>query len=96
MEPASSPTDGAIARALEQIWREVLGTDDISAESDFFQQGGDSLQMMTMLFRISREIGLEVDPGTVFDNPTIGQLALFLANEQSSRTMTEPAQQGTL
>ena len=74
------------------LWQEVLGVEGISNQSDFFQLGGDSLQMMTLLFRISQELGVELDPGTVFDNPAIAQLALVLAERQHSQAAIVPAE----
>src|SRR5690349_5871853 len=41
------------------LWAEILATENVAADSDFFQLGGDSLQMMTMLFRISQDLGVE-------------------------------------
>lgn len=69
---------------LIALWKEVLSADDIHPDSDFFQLGGDSLQMMTLLFRIAQETGIEIDPGSVFENPTLEQLAQFIANAQLS------------
>jgi acyl carrier protein len=68
---------------LVALWADVLGAENVSADSDFFQLGGDSLQMMTMLFRISQDLGVELSPGTVFETPTPEQLALFLSDAQS-------------
>ena len=85
-----------IEEMLVRFWREVLGTEEVAPESDFFQLGGDSLQMMTLLFRISQDIGIELDPGTVFDNPTVGQLAAALANQKRAQSSESVLQEGTI
>jgi len=79
---------------LLSMWKDILGTQDISVESNFFEAGGDSLQMMTLLFRISQEVGVEIDPGTVFDNPTVAQLALVVA--QARHQSAGEIQEGTI
>ena len=72
---------------LAAIWRDVLGTENISAASDFFELGGDSLQLMTLLFRISQETGIELDPGIIFEGPTISQIAAVIARMQQSQSV---------
>lgn len=68
------------------LWAEILGTEAVSASSDFFELGGNSLHMMTMLFRISQDLGVELSPGVVFELPTPDQLAIYLSNAQSGHT----------
>jgi len=82
-------------KILLLLWQEILILKNISCDSDFFQLGGDSLQMMTLLFRISQETGIELDPGTVFENPTLGQLAAFIANAQQA-TSNGAVSEGTI
>ena len=67
---------------LLALWAEILAAENVSADSDFFQLGGDSIQMMTMLFRVSQDLGVDLNPGAVFETPTPAQLALSLANTQ--------------
>jgi acyl carrier protein len=42
---------------LIEIWREVLDTPDIGADSDFFELGGDSLRAMRVLARVAKVFG---------------------------------------
>jgi acyl carrier protein len=81
--------DGALEQRIEEnekyllnLWAEILAAETISADSDFFQLGGDSIQMMTMLFRVSQDLGVDLSPGAIFETPTPAQLALSLANAQ--------------
>lgn len=64
------------------LWKEILTIEDVTVDSNFFDAGGDSLQMMTLLFRVSQETGVELDPAAVFENPTIKQLAPLIVREK--------------
>lgn len=74
---------------LLMLWAEILGGKDVSPDSDFFELGGDSIQMMTMLFRVSQDLGVELSPGTVFETPTPAQLAFLLAGIQANYSKDE-------
>lgn len=75
-----------IEGTLLNIWRDILDNPELSRDGDFFESGGDLLQLMTMLFRVSQEFQEELDPGTVFDNPTTAQLALVLLAAKEVRS----------
>ena len=81
---------------LITIWRETLGIDEINPDSDFFQLGGDSLQMMTMLYSLQQEAGVELSPGDVFDNPTVHQLAAFITSAEQLEGRTHATSDGII
>lgn len=89
-------TNGDMEDLLAGIWQDVLGRDDISSDRDFFEMGGDSLQLMTMLFRIYQDTGVELDPGTVFEGPTVARLAAVVAERQQSQVATAEGPEGTI
>ena len=53
-----------------EVWKSLLGIDDISPTSDFFELGGDSLQVARMADRLRRSLDIDVSLDLVFDNPT--------------------------
>jgi acyl carrier protein len=67
------------AEGIADIYRRVLEIEEISAESDFFALGGDSLLATRVLSAIAREYGVEL----AFDDfalaPTPGDLAGLVA-----------------
>lgn len=70
-----SVTESAIA----ELWREVLGVPaEISATDDFFQLGGDSIDMVTVLFRIQEELSVELPVESMFTAPTLQELAALV------------------
>lgn len=81
------------AQTLSQlcdIWKEVLGDIDIDADRDFFEVGGDSIQMMTVLFRIGEVFGIEVGPEAIFENPTLRSLADHIVKVVNAPPLANP------
>lgn len=68
-----APRNETEARLVE-IWKEVLGVDEISVHDDFFEIGGDSLLSIRAISRAGRA-GIEVGPEAFFDAPTIAGIA---------------------
>lgn len=63
-------------RLVAELWHEVLEVSDpLAADDDFFALGGDSVGMVTVLFRIKEEIDIELPAGAIFSAPTLRELA---------------------
>lgn len=74
----------SIELGLHGIWEEVLGTSQFGIRNNFFDVGGHSLKALVLAARISQAHGKQVMVRTIFEHPTIEQMALFL------RTGAEP------
>ncbi|MEV0203423.1 phosphopantetheine-binding protein [Nonomuraea sp. NPDC050691] len=61
--------------AVSVVFREVLEVPEISADSDFFVMGGDSLLATRVLSAIARASGVELEFDDLLDAPTPGALA---------------------
>ena len=64
-----------IENLLYQIWGKALGIHKIGLSDKFFEIGGDSLKAAEMGRLIRREFEVEIPPTTLYDKPTIKQLA---------------------
>ena len=60
---------------LAAIWAQVLGVDRVGVDDNFFRLGGDSFLVMRLVEGITRELGIELAPGMVFEYPTIAAQA---------------------
>jgi amino acid adenylation domain-containing protein/FkbH-like protein len=69
-EPAS-----AVEEELAAIWREVLGIERISVTDNFFELGGHSLLAIQVISRVREKLKVELPLFSLFDAPTIQQLA---------------------
>ena len=70
-------------RQLTRIWQEVLGLDAISPDQNYFDLGGDSSLAAHLFARIEAIFGVKLPLATLFDAPTIEELAQVLRSEAS-------------
>jgi amino acid adenylation domain-containing protein len=66
---------------LRPIWEGVLGVRPIGVRDSFFELGGHSLSAMRLLAQIEKAFGRRVPMATLFQGPTIEQLACALRGE---------------
>jgi acyl carrier protein len=73
--------DGTASVAgVSAIFRRVLETTDITAESDFFALGGDSLLATRILSAVARTYGVELSFDDFVAAPTPGSLVEKIAS----------------
>ncbi|MBY0286579.1 MAG: amino acid adenylation domain-containing protein, partial [Mycobacteriaceae bacterium] len=66
---------GAVEEVLAGIYAEILGLDRVGIDDSFFDLGGDSLSAMRMIAAVSNSLDADVSVRTLFDAPTVAQLA---------------------
>ncbi len=64
--------------SLVQIWSKVLKIDKVSVQDNFFDLGGHSLLAPYLITQIKEQLGEEIAVTTLFQNPTIEQLATII------------------
>jgi aryl carrier-like protein len=69
----------ATEQALADIWADVLTVDRVGVHDNFFTLGGDSILCMRVAARLRADLGVTLSPRALFDNPTVGALALLVA-----------------
>ncbi|MEV7601074.1 phosphopantetheine-binding protein [Kitasatospora sp. NPDC089797] len=74
-EPAAPATEEALAA----VFRRVLEREDVTADSDFFDLGGDSLVATRVLSAVARAHGVELTLADFLSAPTPARLAERIA-----------------
>ncbi|MFI5771623.1 amino acid adenylation domain-containing protein [Streptomyces sp. NPDC051658] len=85
LDAAALPASGTTAAARREpataaeavllgVFRDVLGTDDIGPDDNFFDIGGDSIVSLQLVSRVRRQ-GLGLTPKDVFDGETVAGIA---------------------
>jgi amino acid adenylation domain-containing protein len=72
-----APRD-TLERDLAGIWEEVLKVSPIARKDNFFDLGGHSLLILPLLAKIREQCGRKLSLATLFQNPTVEQLADLL------------------
>jgi acyl transferase domain-containing protein/NAD(P)-dependent dehydrogenase (short-subunit alcohol dehydrogenase family) len=86
--PSSSPAPAredamhhpaGIARTIQSLWEDLLGTSPIGPDDDFFALHGDSLVGAQVVSRLHHALGVKLPLSAIFDHPTVSQLAARVA-----------------
>ncbi len=76
-----------IERQVAEIWAKVLGVERVGSRDNFFDLGGNSLIAVQVASRLRTLLGSEVPLRTLFDAPTVAELA---ERAQPSRQILAP------
>ncbi len=76
---------GAVEEILAGIYAQVLELERVGADDSFFDLGGDSLSAMRVIAAINAGLNTDVSVRTLFDAPTIAQLAPRIGGDASGR-----------
>jgi mycobactin peptide synthetase MbtE len=68
-----------VERIVAGVWREVLASDRIGPDDNFFDLGGSSLLIATASRRLRDELKRDVPLTVIYRYPTLRQLAAHLA-----------------
>ncbi len=66
--------------AVSEVFRRVLENPEVSADSDFFVMGGDSLLATRVLSAVARACGVELDFDDFLNAPTPSALSKKIAS----------------
>ena len=74
-----------VEEILAGVFAEVLGIDQVGVDDSFFDLGGDSLLAMRLIAAIETGLDADLSVRTVFDAPTVTQLALRVGGDGGRR-----------
>jgi thioesterase domain-containing protein/acyl carrier protein len=79
-DDAGAPRDD-IESSIAAIWKNVLGMEHVSIFDDFFDLGGSSLLALNLFAQINKKFGKNLPLATLFEAPTVEQLANILRDD---------------
>uniref|UniRef100_UPI002AD52137 SDR family NAD(P)-dependent oxidoreductase n=1 Tax=Frankia sp. Cr1 TaxID=3073931 RepID=UPI002AD52137 len=85
LTPYEAPRD-SVEERLAELWQELLGVDKVGVHDHFFELGGHSLLGLQLVPRLRETFAVELPVGTVFDAPTVANLACALQAAMAART----------
>lgn len=72
----------------------MLHLDHVGRDDNFFTLGGHSVIMVRVYNRVREELGREFPLAAMFEHPTIGALAGYLAGAPAAPTLEQSGQRG--
>ena len=75
------PPRDAIELQLIHIWENVLDVHPVGVQDNFFNLGGHSLMAVRLMAQIQQQLGKNLPLATLFQNPTIAQMAEIVRQE---------------
>jgi phthiocerol/phenolphthiocerol synthesis type-I polyketide synthase E len=73
---------------LTRIWQELLGVERVGLDQNYFDLGGDSVLAVRLFAQIEKVFKVKLPLATLFEAPTIHELAQVLRNEVPSSGWT--------
>ncbi|WP_433682774.1 amino acid adenylation domain-containing protein [Nocardia sp. CA-119907] len=86
---AGRPPSTQLEQVVAKLFADVLHIDTVSADSNFFALGGDSIVSMRLV-ALARSAGLTLTPRDVFEGKTVAALAAMAGGNAPPATVEEP------
>jgi amino acid adenylation domain-containing protein len=81
---ASRAPETALQRELCAMFSALLEVPEVGIDDSFFELGGQSLQAMRLSTRIGAAVGVGVSVNTLFDTPTVAELATYIEAKRAA------------
>jgi lichenysin synthetase A len=81
-----APPRTGLQRTIAETWKEVLGRDKVGTRDNFFDLGGNSLDVITVSNKLKETLKKEIAVVTLFTYPTIGSLENYLKSNLDKRS----------
>ena len=70
--------ENPIQRALVKIWQDLFQKELIGIDDDYFDLGGSSILAIQMFNLMTKELGVSLSPGILFEYPSIEKISAFI------------------
>jgi amino acid adenylation domain-containing protein len=83
----------SLEKRLAAVWSQVLDIDTVGVTASFFELGGNSLNIMSLLSKIHLEFDVRISLGEIFNNATIEKQAAIIRQAKGEAVVSiEPAE----
>ena len=82
--------DTSVEQKLADIWRQVLGVEQVGIHDDFFDLGGHSLLAMRIISQVRDTFHIEIPLKSLFVASTVSELALVIVQRQQEEAEPRP------
>ena len=92
---SASPTKNTLTNEeilLIAIWKEILKTDSINCDSNFFNAGGQSLSAIQMISEVYRQMKVNISLSDIYTYPRVSELAEVLSSRVVTRTIVSTSE----
>ena len=96
VQPGGGVPSTPVEEIVCAIFAEVLGTDRVAVDADFFALGGSSLQATQVVARIADTFGSDLPVRTLFEAPTVRALACHIDTNAEPISVPRVARGGPL
>jgi surfactin family lipopeptide synthetase A len=77
---ANPPAETSVEGRVTAAWADVLRVDTVDPDLNFFDHGGDSLLLVRLHRRLSRDLAPYLEVNDLFEHPTVHAIAKFIAS----------------
>ncbi|TBW56167.1 amino acid adenylation domain-containing protein [Marinobacter halodurans] len=63
-------------------WKEVLKQHTLAPDDHFFALGGDSVGLMQVVSRLNQVLGMDLDPGALFERPRLAEFSAWVVEQR--------------
>ena len=76
-------------KKLAGIWQKILGIEQIGITNNFFNSGGDSIKILSLLYAINKEFNTTFKVENLYENETIEKFTLLMENSRLTPAVDE-------
>ncbi|USX20873.1 phosphopantetheine-binding protein [Oxalobacteraceae bacterium OTU3REALA1] len=72
--------DGPVEKAIALMWQDLLGVEPVGRQAHFFELGGHSALAVELIYRVRRQMAVDVAMRDLFGAPTLQAFAAHVAS----------------
>jgi amino acid adenylation domain-containing protein len=94
LEAAFVPPRNKMEKSIAEIWKQVLGLEQVGVHDNFFDLGGHSLLMGQVFDKLQKIVDGKLSMVELLEHPTISSLARFLNKDKGGQPAVKRSDEG--